>query len=66
MKYKSFREKKARDEQRAFEDIRGIFTFLAYILRFRLKEVLILLVIVLLAIICLQFLGFNFSIIRGK
>ncbi len=67
MKYKSYREKRALEERRAFGDIKGFFTFIAYVLRFRLKELFLLLIVLLITIVVLQYMHFDFTVLRfGK
>ncbi len=60
MKYKEFKEKKAEEDQ-AFKRINSILTFIAYILRYRFKEFLIVLVIILASMVLLQWMGFDFK-----
>ena len=48
MKYSEYREKR-REETKAFSMINGIWTLLAYLISYRMKEFLLLVVVVLLS-----------------
>ena len=48
MKYSEYREKR-REETKAFSMINGIWTLLAYLISYRMKEFLFLIVIILLS-----------------
>lgn len=63
--YTDYKLKKAKESEKAFENIKGIWTFLGYIIGYKSKELFFLIILILLAVIILQYIHFDFSIFRG-
>lgn len=65
--YKALKIKKFEQENKDYNKISGLITFLAYIVRWKKREALVLIVIILIAVIILQYLHFDFSTLKfGK
>ncbi|MCK9282406.1 MAG: hypothetical protein M0P71_17460 [Melioribacteraceae bacterium] len=62
--YNDYKLKKARESEKAFENIKGIWTFLGYIIGYKSKELFVLIILILSAIVILQYIHFDFSLFR--
>lgn len=64
VKYRDFKIMRAEQKQKSFEKIKGVPTMIAYLVRFQLKELLLIGFFLLLLIVILQYIGFDWTILK--